>query len=331
VEGDNLDLPVRCFIITKYLSVMSYSGKLNSILLLFMIGIINLSAQKTAPSDDKYIEIDGSRLHYVVRGTGKECLVIGSSVYYPRTFSAGLDSHLKMYFVDMKWFAKEYKPENLDSVNISSIAADVEKIRVKLGLVKPLVLGHSIHGTIAAEYARRYQDKISGVIIIGSPSEWGNATYDAKAKALWETASDERKKLQDENWGNIKELDRLTGKAKTATEYNIMSPQYWYNPRYDAGWLWEGMTVHTEVTNNLFTKVFLNYNMFSPALTLNVPVFVAMGMHDYVIPHTLWQEKYSSIPDFTLVLFDKSGHTPQLEESEKFNRILTGWLGSRFR
>ncbi len=30
-----------------------------------------------------------------------------------------------MYFVDMKWFAKDYAPENLDSVTIQTIMEDV--------------------------------------------------------------------------------------------------------------------------------------------------------------------------------------------------------------
>ena len=292
-----------------------------------------LFAQYPIASDSvnsKYIEVDGSKLRYVVKGEGVACLVIGSSVYYPKTFSTKLYSHLKFYFVDMKWFAEDYAPENLDSLNISSIVDDVEQIRQKLGLNKLLIMGHSIHGTIATEYVKRYPDKVTGLVVIGSPCEWGNTTYDEKSKALWETASPERKKLQEENWGNVKELDRLTGKEETAKVYNTMSPQYWYNPRYDATWLWNGMVVHSELTQHLFTKVFQNYNMFKPSVKISIPVFVALGKFDYVIPYTLWQTKYNSITDFTIAYFEKSGHTPQLEEADLFNETLLNWLKAKF-
>ena len=282
------------------------------------------------PSQPNFVEVDGSRLQYVVKGEGKPCLVIGSSVYYPKTFSGALYKHLKLYFVDLKWFAKDYQPENLDSVNIQSIVGDVEQIRLQLGLEKPLIMGHSIHGTIATEYVKKHPDKVCGLIVIGSPCEWGNATYDAKAKALWETASAERKKLQEDNWGKSKEIDRLTGQKEASARYNNMSPQYWYNPRYDATWLWDGMTVHSEVTTHLFTKVFLHYNMFEPAVKIPVPVLLALGKHDYVIPYTLWQRAYASIPDFRYVFFEKSGHTPQLEASKRFNKALIGWLKDKF-
>ena len=144
--------------------------------------------EELSPSGE--IKIDSSQLDYVIEGEGIPCLVIGSSVYYPRTFSKDLRKHLKMYFVDLKWFAEGYQKENLDSVNIQSIVDDVEQIREALGLKKPLIIGHSIHGTIATEYVKQYGDHVRGLVVIGSPSEWGNETYTEKATALWETASD---------------------------------------------------------------------------------------------------------------------------------------------
>lgn len=277
-----------------------------------------------------FVAVDGSKLQYAIKGEGRPCLVIGSAVYYPKTFSDKLYKHLQMYFVDLKWFAQAYKPENLDSVNIQSIAEDIEQIRLKLGLEKPLIMGHSIHGTIATEYVKIHADKVSGLIVIGSPSAWGNATYDTKAKAMWETASPERKKIQEKNWGKIKEIDRLTGQKEASARYHIMSPQYWYDPYYDATWLWEGMTVHSEVTTHLFTRIFRNYDMFNPPAKISVPVFLALGKYDYVIPYTLWQKKYESISDFNYVLFKKSGHTPQLEERKRFNQTLITWLKRKF-
>jgi proline iminopeptidase len=284
----------------------------------------------TNQSETNYIEVDGSKLLYVIEGDGKPCLVIGSSIYYPRTFSEELNKHLKLYFVDMKWFAKDYNPENLDSINIHSIVEDVEQIRIRLGLELPLIMGHSIHGTIATEYVKKYSDKVSGLIVISSPCEWGNEKYESKSKALWETASAERKKLQEENWGKLKEIDRLTGQKEASARYNNMSPQYWYDPRYDATWLWDDMTVHSEVTQHLFTKVFLNYDMFDPLTPIPVPFFLALGKYDYVIPYTLWKKEYETIHDFKLVFLKKSGHTPQLEQSKRFNKALVRWLKDKF-
>lgn len=299
------------------------------VILLFIASFFNtstLAQHTTKEGKSGSITIDGSQLDYIVEGEGKPCLVIGSSIYYPRTFSKELRKHLKMYFVDMKWFAKNYAREDLATVNIKSIVDDVEQIRQALGLEKPLLLGHSIHGTIATEYVKAYGDKVSGLIVVGSPAEWGNAVYDEKAAALWASASPERKRLQEENWGKLKEIDRLVGQEEASARYQNMAPQYWYDPRYDAGWLWKDMTVHSELTQHLFSKVFLQYNMFDPPKPIHVPMFVGLGTFDYVIPYTLWKSTYPSIPNFKQVLFEKSGHTPQLEETARFDKELITWL-----
>ncbi|MEM1120293.1 MAG: alpha/beta hydrolase [Bacteroidota bacterium] len=303
---------------------------MKSTLFLLLVSItFHCNCQSTTIKDSGSILVEGSQLDYVVEGEGIPCLVIGSSIYYPRTFSKELRKQLKMYFVDLKWFAKNYQAENLESVDIASIVSNVESIRQALHLEKPLLMGHSIHGTIAMEYAKVYGEQISGLVIIGSPTQWGNSTYQKHADNLWATASTERKALQENNWGKTKEIDRLTGQAEASTRYNNMSPQYWYNPHYDARWLWDDMTVHSKVTQHLFTEVFADYDMFSPPVSVNVPTLVVLGKYDYVIPHTLWQKNYSNLPDFTLKVFEKSGHTPQLEEPENFNEVLSTWINKK--
>ncbi len=290
-----------------------------------------LNNQQTIPTESGVITVDGSELNYLIEGEGIPCLVIGSSIYYPRTFSANLRQHLKIYFVDMKWFAKGYASEDLSNVTIESIVQDVEQIRLALHLEKPLIMGHSIHGTIATEYVKRFGDKVSALVVIGSPAEWGNVNYNEKSSALWATASPERKALQEKNWGKVKELDRLTGQEEASARYNNMSPQYWFDPEYDAGWLWKDMTVHSEVTQHLFTEVFHEYNMFDPASEIHIPMFVALGKFDYVIPYTLWKTSYQEVPDFKLVILEKSGHTPQLEEAEFFDDVLLAWVEQKVK
>jgi len=51
-----------------------------------------------------HIDIDGFTLRYLTEGEGPDVLVIGSSVYYPRSFSQKLRKFLRLHFVDyLKW------------------------------------------------------------------------------------------------------------------------------------------------------------------------------------------------------------------------------------
>jgi len=273
-----------------------------------------------------YIAVSGSQLKYVVQGEGQPCLVIGSSVYYPKTFSKNLRRHLKMYFVDMRWFAEEYTPVDLQTFTLDTIISDIEKVRSSLQLEKPILMGHSIHGTIAMEYAKHHPENISHVIAIGSPNIIGNEAYERATNELWATASDERKAYQQQQWEAFDDEARDSiASQELVKAYIADAARYWYDHDYDATWLWDGMTVHHELTSHLFGTIFGNYDMFDGEVDLEVPAYVAMGTYDYIISYTLWLPEKGR-KNLTIELLEQSGHTPQLEEPELFDQRLLDWI-----
>ena len=62
------------------------------------------SAEEAETSQD-ILTANGVELYYVVEGRGTPLLVIGSAIYYPRTFSERLREYFKFYFVDLQRFA----------------------------------------------------------------------------------------------------------------------------------------------------------------------------------------------------------------------------------
>ena len=273
-----------------------------------------------------FIRLDGCQLHYVIEGKGTPCLVIGSSVYYPRTFSQNLQKHLKMYFVDMRWFAPKLDEMTADSFTIRQVARDIEQVRKYFGLKEPVIMGHSIHGSVAMEYAKRYPNKSSGVVMIGSPNFYGNKTYDQATEKVWEGASEERKKLQIHNWTQLEKIrDQFTDAQLIVENYCAMSPKYWNNPRYDGRWLWKGVTIHAGLVHQLYGRLFSNYSMFGTSTDAPVPTLVLMGRHDYAVPTLLW-EKDMNIKNLTVEVLDRSGHTPQLEQPDEFDNLLLNWI-----
>jgi proline iminopeptidase len=271
------------------------------------------------------LKVRGSTLHYVVQGNGPACLMIGSSLYYPRTFSQNLRKHLRLIFVDLPWFAPKYTPVELSSYTLDSVVADVESIRQQLNLNKPILMGHSIHGTIALEYARRHSEHVSRLVMIGSPVLMTSDRYEASASAIWKTASAVRQKLQNQNWSHLPDFKKNPQLQPDVENYVAMAPKYWFNPRYDARWIWAGMTIHPDLLHHLFEDIFRNYDMFGKSRTVPVPSYVATGRFDYVIPHTSWVAN-RKISNLTVSLFERSGHTPQLEEPNLFDERLLAWL-----
>ena len=278
------------------------------------------------------LEVKGTILRYSVEGTGvNPVLVVGSAVYYPRTFSRRLSEVFTLAFADLRHFALKSRAEHtLDRLTFDMYVSDIERIRAALGFEQFVIVGHSHHGNLALEYAKRYPEKVSRVVIIGSPPVNVERTIEASAE-YWESgASEARKAALQRNRDAIDPdlLAKLAPSAAFITEYVADGPKYWYDAHYDASWLWENVPVNMEIIR-LFRGLFAaaaDYELSWDAERLKAPVLVIMGRHDYAVPHLLWKDVLPKLKNVTYHLFEQSGHTPQLEEQELFDRIFIEWV-----
>jgi proline iminopeptidase len=95
--------------------------------------------------------------------------------------------------------------------------------------------GHSINGLTAFEYARKYPEHVTHVIMNGTPPFLGNRAIKAGAE-YWESkASAERKAILKRNWDKRKdEIARLPPDQAFMQNYITNGPMYWYEPTYDS-------------------------------------------------------------------------------------------------
>lgn len=64
--------------------------------------------------------------------------------------------------------------------------------------------------------------------------------------------------------------------------------------------------------------MFLDYDIVKAVKNIKCPVFLALGRYDYFNPPHLWEKYRKYFLDITIRIFEKSGHTPQLEEKREF-------------
>lgn len=90
------------------------------------------------------IEVDGFKLSCITEGEGPDVLVIGSALYYQRSFSQNLRKFLRLHFVDYRGFAEGPKGE----LTFNALLEDIEHVRKRLDLKKFVIVGHSAHGLL---------------------------------------------------------------------------------------------------------------------------------------------------------------------------------------
>lgn len=269
------------------------------------------------------VRTTGANLHYTIEGTGIPLLVVGSSIYYPRTFSHGLKRHCTIVSADLPHFVEQDAEYNLALIDFDAYADNIESIRIAMGFERVVIVGHSHHGNVALEYAKRYTTKVSHVVMIGSPPVDIARTITG-GELYWSMhASAERKKLLQERRNSIDReyLASLSPEAAYIFQYITDAPLYWHVSDYDATPLWCDMHFNMNVVT-AFHDLFKNYEMNWDSTLLRAPVLEIMGMHDYAVPHIILPK----LQNTTFHVLELCGHTPQLEAPEAFDMILLNWL-----
>lgn len=271
------------------------------------------------------IEIDGFKLRYCTEGTGPDVLVIGSSVYSPRSFSQNLRKFLRLHFVDYRGFAEGPKGE----LTFDTLLEDLECIRQKLGIKKCMVIGHSAHGLLALEYAKKYPKHVSHVVIIGMPPHM-RAENIALAQRNWdESVSPERKAAFDRNRKLMpdEKLNQLP-RDEWFLQMNFRNiPKSWYDYNFDARLLWEGVKPNTDVLDQMYLCFVREVDVSNGLELLDLPVFLAYGRFEFLVaPVHSWDFLRPKFKNLTVRIFEKSAHSPQREEPELFDAELIQWL-----
>jgi len=272
------------------------------------------------------VTIGGTKLRYVVEGKGIPCMVIGDVVFNPRSFSQNLRDHFRLHFIDIRELAQEYRPIIPEVYSLDSLLEDIDSMRTILGLNKIVVMGHSILGAVAYEYTRKFPEHVSHLVMIGTPNTFGSETFNNARKEYWETASEERKELYEakQKQRQLTKSTNETNSERAIRNIAAQGPQRLYDAEFDITEYYNGATFNN--FGNVVGVMFMNYNMFDSNVKVNIPIFVALGISDYLVPYTLWTENFEKPPNLTISLFEKSGHSAHFEESELFNKRLVEWV-----
>jgi len=272
------------------------------------------------------IEINNIKLPYAIEGTGTPCIVIAFKTAYQRGFSSKLRNHFKLIFVDFPWSMADTTLVNPNNFNLDAILDYIDKVRIAFNHEKIAVVGHSIHGLVALEYARKYSQFTSHVIAICPP--YPNSRSTELVAKFWESdASKERKAIFDSL--QVKLSNELTTDLSASEVwikgYVARGPKFWFNPAYDCSWILKGSEINRRLLNK-FGSIFKEYTINNLSGKIDTPVFLALGRYDYVCPYVIWEGENDKIPNLYYKLFEKSGHWPMLEEQEVFDVELIGWL-----
>lgn len=202
-------------------------------------------------------------------------------------------------------------------------AADVDGLREWLGVDQIIVAGGSYGGFIAMEYAIAYPEHTRAMILRDTSPDNSNlerAYENARAQTRIEI-----------NWDNFNRYwqGRITDDDDLKQRWAEIIPLYdfEYDPVAAHARVEAGIYRH-EAHNWCFLYNMPNYDLRPQLPHVTCPTLVTVGRTDWVTPVSSAQTIADLIPRAQLKIFEKSGHSPQMEEFDLFQQVMREFLAT---
>lgn len=124
--------------------------------------------EKHLPPAGRFVDVDGARIHYLDEGSGPVLLFVHGLAGQMHNFTYALLAPLRRDFrcVIIDRPGSGYSSRGPDGVGIVAQARIIAGFIERLGLKRPLVVGHSLGGTIALMLAVNHPDQVGGLALI---------------------------------------------------------------------------------------------------------------------------------------------------------------------
>lgn len=315
--------------------------KLLILALVFLITHAAIAQTKKIDSwtDGKYVTVNGARLWVVTVGEGDPIIFIagGPGGAHPglRSFDPLADAHHQLIYFDAFGRGKSDTAKNVTEYTLDRDIDDIEGLRKALKLDKITVLGHSYGGVVAQGYAIKYPAHLSHVILADTFHSF----------VMWQENDDnsnhEIKTNYPEVWDELMKWREQGGISSDAKHQEIYGRVpygflYAYNPQNFAG---RGGKPYP---NSMNTKLYYqmvgkdgdfivgndigNFDYRKQLKDLKMPVLIVAGRYDRVAVPWMMVKYKEYCPQATFVMFERSGHNPQVEEPEKEFKVINDFL-----
>jgi pimeloyl-ACP methyl ester carboxylesterase len=271
---------------------------------------------------------DGTRLAYHRTGSGRPLVCLPGGPMQASAYLGdlgGLSAHRPLVLLDLRGTGESAVPADPGSYRCDRQVADVEALRVHLGLDRLDLAGHSAGAALALLYAARHPDRIGRLALI-NPSP--------RAVGLEITDLDRREVAalrEGQSWfpDAFSSLQRIWSGTATDADWNALAPFSYAR--------WDAVTqaqVAREASAQNADAAALYYSAGAidpPAIRsalarLGAPVLLVAGEYDLSLPPKRAAEYAGLFRQAELAVQPGGAHCAWLDDPEWFLRTLAAFL-----
>ncbi len=213
---------------------------------------------------------------------------------------------------------------DIASMNWQNLTADADALREALGFDKWGVLGHSFGGHVALEYALRYPQNLSHLVLLdtGGDQWWvGHNAPEILAKQGYNASAVDAARRFFSGQVTVGEYFSTVFKFFKAYYYRL-------NP---LGMVHDIITgprakFKPEATIFGYSQLLNGWTVMDRLNEIKVPALVMAGRHDFLFPPEHQAILADRLPDAKLTLIERAGHNPHMEQPAEVIRAVRDFM-----
>lgn len=212
------------------------------------------------------------------------------------------------------------------SMTLDNLAADAEALRQALGFERWAVLGHSFGGHVALEYALRYPQRLSKLVLMntGADQWWvsHNAAEILRKRGFSPSAVQAARRFYN---GEMEPGEFMSLFMKFMKAY-----YYRFNllKLVMEGFKSPSPKMRPEATIFGYQQTVKGWSVMERLGEIKIPVLVIAGRYDFLFPPESQALLAHSLPNAQLELVERAGHNPQDEQPVVVVESLRRFLGN---
>ncbi len=190
-------------------------------------------------------------------------------------------------------------------LSIEDLSTDLAEFISALNLENPILVGHSLGGVVATEYALRFTDSVRGLLLEDTGPPNGILSGPLAQSLLLPLEFGSRTLMR--NALRMAGIPRKGDLARALVQDAVAATPGQYLA---------------------FTSAVSRWNVESDLPALDLPVGLVWGAKDRIMPPRIGNQYLNTLPRAEMFLIPDAGHSPHLEQPNIFARVLEQFIAS---
>lgn len=241
---------------------------------------------------------------------------------------AGLGERLTLVMLNPRGTDGSDRPADPRAYSTEDYVADVDELRLSLGLERIDLLGHSHGGIVAMAYAAAYPELVERLVLASTLAHFDLAQEAAMEEAVQARSgepwyADARAALEAEQTGDFSTDEELADLA--FREFPFYFASY---GEAETAYLERIRELPNADALHLFNReIFPTFDLRPDLARITAPALVIAGEEDFITGPACAREIAAALPDARLVLLPGVGHFIFVEAPERFRDEVLSFLG----